>query len=68
MKWEAHEWVMVILALSVLVCISQPTIIRITTGQALSDNSASVINTYTQSVGLGLLLLLSKKILGKDEK
>lgn len=65
-NWSAIEWALIILAVSVVIAISQPMIIRITTGYPLSDNSASVLNTYTQSVGVGLLsiagMVLGKKL------
>lgn len=63
-NWSAVEWCLIIMALSVSFAILQPAIIRITTGQALSDNTASVLNTYTQSIGTGILSIAAM-ILGK---
>ena len=60
-KWEAHEWVMVILALSVSLSIFLPFAIRVTTAYALSDNSTSVLNNFTQSIGVGLLSIVATR-------
>ncbi len=69
--WSAIEWSLVILSTSVLIAISQPMIIRLTTGYALSDNAANVLNTYTQSIGVGLLsiagMVLGKRLSEKKE-
>lgn len=62
--WSAIEWSLIILSLSVALAISQPVIIRIVTGQPLSDNATSVLNTYTQSIGVGILSIAAM-ILGK---
>ncbi len=58
---DSNRWVKIILAFSVVIAICEPMIIRITTGQPISDNLANVLNTYTQTVGIGLLLLNKKE-------
>ena len=66
-RWSAIDVAIVILAASVFFAIAEPYLLRISTGYALSDNSANVINTYTQSVGVGILLLINKKMNEKKE-
>ncbi len=58
---DSNKMVKIILAFSVVIAICQPMIIRITTGMPISDNLANVLNTYTQTVGIGLLLLNKKE-------
>jgi hypothetical protein len=71
-KWSAIEWALIIMSVSVLLAILQPAIIRIATNQPLSDNAASVLNTYTQSIGVGILsiaaMILGKKWSEKKEE
>lgn len=61
MKWEASDWVMVILASSIPLSIIIIPVLRWITGQTLSDNASSVLNNLMTGIGVGLLTIISQK-------
>ncbi len=65
MKFNAAEISMVILSATVPIAIIGLIIMRIVTGQALSENAGAVINNLMNIVGGGVIGIISAQLANK---
>lgn len=60
-QWDAADWGLIILASTIPITVIGLIIMRIITGQGLSDNAAAVIKDITTIVGGGVISIISAR-------
>ena len=67
-NWNADDWAMIVLASAIPLSVILIGVIRIVTGEALSDNSTEVLKVLMASVGAGVLAIIAGRRNSKNQK